>query len=124
MTQSTTELAAASRTFYTDLDAGGPGAYARLTEDAVFAFNDADPVVGNTAIGQFIDVWKANFRSVTHEIVKITADIENRSAGVEVIVRYVFKDGTSVDLKGSSFLDFVGGKVSGYRVYVDTSRLA
>jgi ketosteroid isomerase-like protein len=120
----TTDLAAAARTFYTDLDAGDPAAYARLTEDAVFAFNDAEPVAGNTAIGQFVDGWKANFQSVTHEIVKIIADTENRSAGVEVIVKYVFRDGSSVDLKGSSFLDFVGDKVSGYRVYVDTSRLA
>lgn len=87
-------------------------------------FNDADPVTGSTAIGQFVDAWKGNFKSVTHEIVKITADQESGSAGVEVIVKYVFKDGRSVDVKGCSFLDFVGEKISGYRVYVDTSRLA
>lgn len=124
MTQATTDLAAASRTFYKDLDAGDPAAYARLTEDAVFAFNDADPVSGNTAIGQFVDAWKGNFKSVTHEIVKITADPESSCAGVEVIVKYVFQDGKSVDVKGCSFLDFAGEKISGYRVYVDTTRLS
>lgn len=124
MTLTTTDLAAMARTFYTDLDAGDPAAYARLTEDAVFAFNDADPVTGSAAIGQFVDAWKGNFQSVTHEIVKITADPESGCAGIEVIVKYGFGDGRSMDLKGCSFLDFAGEKISGYRVYVDTSRLA
>jgi ketosteroid isomerase-like protein len=125
MTQTTVDLGAAARTFYTELDANDPGVYERrLTEDAVFAFNDADPVAGNTAIGQFVDAWKGNFQSVTHEIVKITADSQQGATGVEVIVKYVFEDGRSVDLKGCSFLDFAGEKISGYRVYVDTSKLA
>jgi hypothetical protein len=125
MTQTTTDIDAAARTFYAELDANDPTVYERrLTTDAVFAFNDTEPVAGSSAIGQFIDAWKGNFTSVTHEIVSITANTQQGAAGVEVIVKYVFPDGNAVDLKGCSFLDFTGDKVRSYRVYIDTSRLS
>jgi hypothetical protein len=124
MTQSTIDLDSAARTFYSELDANDPTVFERrLSTEAVFVFNDVDPVHGASAIAGFIEAWKGNFRSVTHEIVSITTDSDHGSVGIEVIVRYEFPDGNDVFIKGCSFLDFASDKISGYRVYIDTSRL-
>lgn len=91
MTQATIDFDAAARTFYEELDSGDPAVYERrFAPEVVFVFNDADPVSGSAAVGQFLDTWKGNFRSVTHDIVSITADPTNGSAAVEVVVKYVF----------------------------------
>lgn len=124
MTQATVDLDEATRTFYRELDAGDPDVYARrLAPDAVFAFNDVDPVRGAEAIGQFVDAWKANFASVTHELDHVIVDRSSQSSGIEITVNYELTDHTVLKVKGSSFLDFDGDRITGYRVYVDTTRL-
>ncbi|WP_216892849.1 nuclear transport factor 2 family protein [Nocardia alni] len=125
MTRTTFDHAAAATDFYRELDANDPGVFERrLTEDAVFAFNDYDPVSGRDAIGKFVVDWKGNFASVTHEIVSLTTDSARGSVGLELIVSYKFTDGRIEKVKGSSFLDFDGDRISGYRVYVDTTRIS
>ena len=125
MTQTTIDIDEAARTFYSELDGGDPGFFERrLASDGVFVFNDLEPVVGVPAIGEFITAWKANFRSLTHEIVSIAVDPDQGIAGVEMVVTYVFPDGREVKIKGCSFLDFAGEHVSGYRVYIDTTKLS
>ncbi|HEY1971194.1 MAG TPA: nuclear transport factor 2 family protein [Pseudonocardia sp.] len=125
MTTVATDIEAAARTFYAVLDAGDPDLFdRRLADDAVFAFNDLEPVTGSTAIEQFVTGWKSNFRSLTHEIIGITVDPARGTAGVEMVVTYVFPDGHEVRLKGCSFLDFAREEVTGYRVYIDTTKLA
>lgn len=125
MTQSTLDYSAAAATFYSELDANAANVFEdRLTSDAVFVFNDYDAVSGRDSIATFIVDWKANFQSVTHQIIQTTVDLVKNTVGVEVIVSYAFEDGKVVDIKGCSFLDFVDDRISGYRVYVDTSRLA
>ena len=125
MTQTNFDYSTAATDFYRELDANQADVFERrLTVDAVFAFNDYDPVPGRDAIAAFVGDWKANFQSVTHEIGRMTIDPEKRSVGVELTVAYAFTDGRVVKIKGCSFLDFDGERISGYRVYVDTSRLA
>ncbi len=125
MTQATTDLGAASRSFYADLDANDPDLLIqRLADDAVFAFNDHEPVTGAAEIAEFIGTFKGGFRSITHDVVSTTADQQRGSAGVEVVVTYALLDGRDVRLKGCSFLDFAGDRVTGYRVYIDTSQLS
>jgi ketosteroid isomerase-like protein len=125
MTVSTSDYATASANFYRELDRNDPDVFERwLAADSVFAFNEADPVVGRDNIAQFITAWKSNFASLTHEIDGVTVDPVKRTAGIEVTVTYAFLDGRAVVLKGSSFLDFDGERITGYRVYVDTSRLS
>ena len=125
MTQATTHLDSAVRAFYADLDANDPGAFERhLAADAVFAFNDVDPVTGVQQISDFVGAWKGNFRSVTHELSAVTVDLERERVGVEIVVTYVFPDGRDVAVKGCSFLDLAADRITGWRVYVDTSRLS
>ena len=118
------DIDGAARTFYAELDSGDPGFFERrLAGGAVFAFNDLEPVVGAPAIADFVTAWKANFRSLSHEIVSIAVDPARGIAGVEMVVTYVFPDGREVRLKGCSFLDFADGAATGYRVYIDTTQL-
>lgn len=124
MTQSVPDLDGAVRAFYAELDANDQSVFGRrLAPDAVFAFNDVDPVGGADEIATFVGAWKANFTSVTHDIVGITADAASNTAGVELVVIYVFPDGRQVTVKGCSFLDIAADRITGWRVYVDTSRL-
>ncbi|MFE5699100.1 nuclear transport factor 2 family protein [Rhodococcus koreensis] len=125
MTQTVFDYSAAATDFYRELDSNEPDVFERrLTIDAVFAFNDYDPVPGRDAIAAFVGDWKANFASLTHEIIRVTADPVQCAVGVELTVAYQFPDGRVEKIKGCSFLDFAGDRISGYRVYVDTSRLA
>jgi ketosteroid isomerase-like protein len=125
MTLTTFDYETAATDFYRELDANDQGVFQRrLAPDAVFTFNDVDPVVGNDAIGRFIGDWKSNFKSLTHEIHQIIVDPLKRTAGIEVTVTYAFPDGKVVNLQGCSFLDFADERITGYRVYVDTSRLS
>jgi hypothetical protein len=125
MTQATTNLDSAARAYYTALDANDPGAFERhLAPEAVFAFNDVDPVRGVQPISEFVGAWKGNFKSVTHELVGLTVDQERERVGIEIVVSYVFPDDREVKVKGCSFLDFSADGITGWRVYVDTSRLS
>jgi limonene-1,2-epoxide hydrolase len=125
MTQATTNLDSATRAFYGALDANDPGTFERhLAPDAVFAFNDVDPVTGVQQISDFVGAWKSNFRSVTHDLAGITVDPERERAGIEIVVSYVFPDDREVRVKGCSFLDFSADRITGWRVYVDTTRLS
>ena len=125
MTQATTNFDSATRAFYGELDANDPGVFERhLAPSAAFVFNDVDAVAGIEEIGNFVGAWKGNFKSVTHHIAAITADPVRGSAGVELIVSYVFPDSREVKVKGCSFLDFTADGISGWRVYVDTSSLS
>jgi ketosteroid isomerase-like protein len=125
MTQRTFDYITAATDFYRELDANVSEVFERrFTPDAVFAFNNLDPVTGRDAIGKFIGDWKANFKSVTHEIIETTVDPVKQIIGVEVIVAYAFTDGKVVELKGCSFLGFTDDRINSYRVYVDTTALA
>ena len=124
MTQTTTDLETATRVFYEALDANDPDAFERhLASGAVFSFNDVEPVTGVQEISDFVGAWKGNFTSVSHHIADITADSTRERAGVEIIVSYVFPDDREVK-EGCSFLDFSDGRITGWRVYVDVSRLS
>jgi hypothetical protein len=124
MTQATINFDSATRAFYSELDTNDPGAFQRhLAPAATFVFNDVDPVTGVEDISHFVGAWKGNFKSVTHHIAAITVDPARGSAGVELVVSYVFPDGREVKVKGCSFLDFAADGITGWRVYVDTSRL-
>ena len=125
MTQATTSLDSAVRAFYADLDANDPDAFERhLAPDAVFAFNDVDPVTGVQQISDFLGAWKGNFQSVTHDLSGIAVDPRQERVGVEIVVAYVFPDDREVRVKGCSFFDFSAGRITGWRVYVDTTRLS
>ena len=125
MTQATTSLDSAVRAFYAHLDANDPDAFERhLAPDAVFAFNDVDPVTGVQQISDFVGAWKGNFQSVTHDLSGIAVDPGQERVGVEIVVAYVFPDDREVRVKGCSFLDFSADRITGYRVYVDTTRLS
>ena len=124
MTPTTTDLETATRVFYEALDANDPDAFERhLASGAVFSFNDVEPVTGVQEISDFVGAWKGNFTSVSHHIADITADSTRERAGVEIIVSYVFPDDREVK-EGCSFLDFSDGRITGWRVYVDVSRLS
>jgi limonene-1,2-epoxide hydrolase len=125
MTTSIDNIESTVRAFYAELDANDPQTFERrLAPDAVFAFNDVDPVKGVQEIAAFVGAWKSNFRSVTHAIEAITVDPDRGRTGIEITVTYVFPDGRDVKVKGCSFLDVTADRITGWRVYVDVSRLS
>jgi ketosteroid isomerase-like protein len=125
MKASTFDYKTAAVSFYSDMDADDPEVFERwLAPTAVFAFNDVKPVVGRGQIASFIGDWKSNFKSIAHEIDNVTVDASKQAAGIEVRVSYAFLDGRVVILKGCSFLDFDEERITGYRVYIDTSSLS
>lgn len=124
MTHTTINLRSAARAFYRQVDVNDPDVFHRwLVEDASFAFNDIHLIGGIEAIEAFVLDWKHNFRSLFHQFDNFTVDTNKSAVGIELRVRYVFHDGTEVNLKGASFLQFAGTKIASWRVYVDTSRL-
>jgi ketosteroid isomerase-like protein len=124
MTQ-TIDLASAARTFYRELDDSDRDVFQRrLAVDARFTFNAIEPVTGVDAIARFVAGWKGNFDALLHEVDRLTIDTTTNTVGVELGARYVFRDGTKVDLKGCAFLEFLDGAIVDWRVYVDTSRLS
>jgi ketosteroid isomerase-like protein len=119
------EIETQTRAFYEAVDANDPAAFERhLTPNAVFAFNDLPPVTGVQQITEFVEAWKANFASVTHDLANIAVDEQRGRIGLEIVVTYVFTDDRKVGVKGSSFLDFQDGLISAWNVYVDTTSLA
>jgi ketosteroid isomerase-like protein len=125
MTRASLDPDTVTRGFYADLDANDPDVFQRwLAPEAEFSFNDLDPVVGVGAIADFVGAWKDNFASVTHDLANLASDLTIHTVGVEIVVRYEFRDGRHVDVKGCSFLDVAGERITGWRVYVDTSRLS
>ncbi|GAA4550796.1 nuclear transport factor 2 family protein [Pseudonocardia xishanensis] len=125
MTQTTADLGALTRTFYADVDDNDPEVFhRRFSETGAFRFNDLDPVSGPEAITSFVGAWKGNFRSLTHDLERVTVDPEESRVGTEILVTYVFPDGREVKVHGSSFLDYDNGLITGWRVYVDKSALA
>ena len=125
MTQTTIDLDSTTRVFYREVDANDPGVFQRcLTADAVFGFNDVEPVAGVEAIDAFVSAWKGNFKAVLHQLDNLVVDTTKNAVAVEITVSYVFPDGNEVKVKGSSFLEFAGADIASWRVYVDTSRLS
>jgi ketosteroid isomerase-like protein len=125
MTTTVDNIESTVRAFYAEIDANAPEAFdRRLAPDAVFAFNDVDPVKGAQEIAGFVGAWKSNFRSVTHSIEAVTVDRDRGRTGIEVDVTYTFTDGREVGVRGCSFLDIAADRITGWRVYVDTSRLS
>jgi ketosteroid isomerase-like protein len=119
------EIETQTRAFYEAVDANDPAAFERhLTPNAVFAFNDLPPVSGVQQITDFVAAWKANFAAVIHDLANIAVDEQRGRIGLEIVVTYVFTDDRKIAVKGSAFLDFQGGLISAWNVYVDTTNLA
>ncbi|TQC48317.1 nuclear transport factor 2 family protein [Rhodococcus sp. WS4] len=125
MTHTTTDLESTTRAFYREVDANDPEVFGRrLADDAVFAFNDVDPVTGVEAIDAFVSAWKGNFKAVLHQLDNLVVDSTKNTVALEITVTYVFSDGNEVKVKGSSFVEFTNADIVSWRVYVDTSRLS
>jgi ketosteroid isomerase-like protein len=125
MTQTTADLGSLTRAFYSEVDANDADVFhRRVAATAALRFNDLEPVVGPEAITSFVRAWKANFRSLVHDLERVTVDGDEGRVGSEILVTYVFPDGREVKVHGSSFVDYADGLITGWRVYVDKSALA
>ncbi|MFC9553388.1 nuclear transport factor 2 family protein [Rhodococcus sp. NPDC056960] len=125
MTQTTIDLESTIRAFYREVDANDPEVFRRrLAADAVFAFNDVDPVAGVEAIDAFVSAWKGNFHAVLHQLDLLVVDSAKNTVAVEITVSYLFSEDNEVKVKGSSFVELAGSDIISWRVYVDTSRLS
>ncbi|MGW9264117.1 nuclear transport factor 2 family protein [Gordonia terrae] len=125
MTTATSNIEQITRDFYREIDANDPDVFGRhFTENAVFAFNDVDPVSSPAAISDFVAAWKGNFDAVLHDLDALTVDPDSERVAVQITVTYKFADGHDVSVKGASVVQFSGESISHWFVYVDTSRLS
>jgi hypothetical protein len=89
----------------------------------VFEFNDFPAVTGPNGVADMVAAWKSGFQSVVHDLRNVIVDSETSTTVAEIAVGYVFPDGTPLAVRGCSISTYDDeGLMTGWRVYVDTSR--
>jgi hypothetical protein len=118
------ELEELTRAFYREVDANDEKVFdRRFASDAVLEFNDFPTMSGPDGIAGMVTAWKSSYRSIEHDLRIVLVDQEASTTVAEIVVGYVFPDGTLVSVRGCSISAYDDeGLMTGWRVYVDTSR--
>jgi len=124
-TTSATTLGQTARLYYSETDAeGGPALLRWFTPDCRLRFNNNDVIHGREAVTAFIVGRRHSIQRVHHRVEYIAADEETDTVALEITVEYLTVRGREIEVRGSAFLTFVGGRVDFQRVYVDARPLA
>jgi ketosteroid isomerase-like protein len=116
----------ASDRWWTDLfasiDAKDTARFASyLTDDAEFRYGSGPAIAGRSAIGDAVDAFFATIESSQHSP---GLRFESGSHAVcEGWVRYVRRDGRSVELPFCNVFALAGDRISKYHVYIDPAPL-
>ncbi len=111
-----------SSAIFADIDAFDPDKFvAHLTEDAVFRFGNADPVVGRAAVREAVAGFFSTIDGLTHHVLD-SWDVGDTTI-VRIDVEYRRKDGKSVTLPNADILTFDGDLVRNWQIYIDLAPL-
>ncbi|MFC8662270.1 nuclear transport factor 2 family protein [Streptomyces sp. NPDC057199] len=103
---------------FADIDAQDLNKFvAHLTEDVVFRFANAEPVIGRTAVAEAVRGFFGTIDGLSHQL------LGSWDAGdvkvVQADVTYRRKDGTSVTVPNADILTYDGDLVSRWQIYID-----
>ena len=111
-----------SSAIFADIDAFDPDKFvAHLTEDAVFRFGNADPVVGRAAVREAVAGFFSTIDGLTHHVLD-SWDVGDTTI-VRIDVDYRRKDGKSVTVPNADILTFDGDLVRNWQIYIDLAPL-
>ena len=111
-----------SSAIFADIDAFDPDKFvAHLTQDAVFRFGNADPVVGRAAVREAVAGFFSTIDGLTHHVLD-SWDVGDTTI-VRIDVEYRRKDGKSVTLPNADILTFDGDLVRNWQIYIDLAPL-
>jgi len=94
---------------------------AYLTEDAVFRFGSAPPVQGRSSIRAAVDGFFGTIAGCAHRIDRTLRDSDTLVCVGEVTYRK--HDGGTITLPFTNVLDFDGGLITVYGIYIDIAPL-
>ena len=92
-----------------------------LTEDAVFHFGNAPPVLGRPTIERAVSQFFASIRRSRHEIVRVWPAAD--AVAVDGLVTYTRLDGTQITLPFADTLVLRGDRIAEYFIYIDITPL-
>ncbi|GAA5190996.1 hypothetical protein GCM10023322_47390 [Rugosimonospora acidiphila] len=106
------------RAIFADIDTADPDRFvAHLTDDVVFRFANADPVVGRAEVRDAVAGFFATIGGLTHHVINVW-DVGDTSIA-QIDVEYVRKDGRHVTVPNSDILTFRGDLASHWLIYID-----
>ena len=103
---------------FADIDAFDPDKFvAHLTDDVVFRFGNAEPVVGRAAVREAVAGFFTTIDGLTHHILNVW-DIGDITVA-QINAEYVRKDGKHVTVPNADILTYSGDLVSNWQIYID-----
>lgn len=110
------------RAAFADIDAMKVDSFvARLSEDVVFQFGNAESVVGRSAVRTYVAQFFSTIDGLSHDI-KNMWDVGNTTI-VQMDVEYLRIDGRAVSAPAANILTYDGDLTRDWRVYVDVTML-
>lgn len=107
---------------FADIDSFDPDKFvAHLTEDAVFRFANAEPVVGRAAIRAAVAGFFTQIDGLSHDVLQ-TWDVGDTSIA-KTNVEYLRKDGKRVTIPNADILTFDGDLAKSWLIYIDLAPL-
>jgi len=107
-----------ARTIFADIDAFDPDKFiTHLTDDVVFRFGNAEPVVGRAAVKEAVAGFFTMIDGLTHHVLNVW-DVGNTTVA-QIDVEYRRKDGKSVTVPNADILTFDGDLVREWQIYID-----
>jgi hypothetical protein len=109
-----------TRAIFADIDAFDPDRFvARLTDDVVFQFGNAEPAVGRPAVREAVAGFFSSIDGLTHHIRQMW-DVDQTTI-VQIDVEYRRKDGKTVTVPNADILTYEGDLVKDWRIYIDVA---
>ncbi|MGV0603470.1 nuclear transport factor 2 family protein [Mycolicibacterium sp. XJ1904] len=110
------------RAAFADIDAMKVDSFvARMSEDVVFQFGNAETVVGRSAVRTYVAQFFSTIDGLGHDIKNIW-DVGNTTI-VQMDVEYLRIDGRAVSAPAANILTYDGDLACEWRVYVDLTPL-
>ncbi len=107
---------------FADIDSFDPDRFvAHLTDDVVFRFANAEPVVGRAAVRDAVAGFFTQIDGLTHHINDIWHVGDTSIAKTDV--EYLRKDGNRVVIPNADILTFEDDLASGWLIYIDLAPL-
>jgi ketosteroid isomerase-like protein len=107
-----------ARAIFADIDTFDPDRFvAHLTEDVVFRFANAEPVLGRVAVRDAVSGFFATIGGLTHHVLNVWEVADTTI--VQTDVEYVRGDGGHVTVPNADILTFRGDLVSSWLIYID-----